>query len=177
MVRVSVLEPSELGIVVETFPAPSGTPFNRHVERMKMQELGDLTCLFAWDGDRPVGYMIVRRPGRNGGLTDQAIALGCAEFGDVFVAELARNHGVGRSLMDAAEVLTASAGYDLAGFEAPAANPYNAAARRLYERRGYSDAGFGEFVSGYTYWDADGNPHRDEEPHRYLVKRLAPLTG
>ena len=131
----------------------------------------------AWDNKRPIGYMFIRWPGRNGGLTNQVVVLGCVEFGDLFVAEQARKGGVGRALMESAEALTTVAGYDLVGFEVTAANPYNVAARRLCGRMGYKDAGFGEFVSGYTYWDVNGNPQRDEEPHRYLALQLEPPTG
>ena len=54
-------------------------------------------------------------------------------------------------------------------------NPHNDIARALYERMAYEDAGLGEFVSGYTYWDEDGQLQRDEELHRYLIKRLSPV--
>ena len=51
-------------------------------------------------------------------------------------------------------------------------NPENEAARNLYAKLGYEDAGVGEFIAEYTYFLPD-NPGRDEEPHRYLMKRLA----
>lgn len=36
----------------------------------------------------------------------------------------------------------------------------------------FPESPFGRFTSGYTYWDRDGNQHRDEELHCYLVKEL-----
>ena len=90
----------------------------------------------------------------------------------MFVAESARRRGAGRSLVAAAEELTAERGIGRLGLEVTAANPDNEAARRLYARCGFEDAGLGEFLSGYTYWTPDGVEHRDEEPHRYLTKRL-----
>jgi hypothetical protein len=58
------------------------------------------------------------------------------------------------------------------GLDVTADNPFNASARRLYQRLGYRDSGLGAFVSGYTYWDPAGVPHRDEELYRYLMKEL-----
>ena len=74
--------------------------------------------------------------------------------------------------MEQAEALARSRSTQLLGLEVTAANPNQNAARSLYDRMGYEDAGLGTFISGYTQWDADGTAHRDEEPHRYLLKRL-----
>ena len=74
--------------------------------------------------------------------------------------------------MEAAEAVVRTKGVEFLGLEVTVRNPNQDVTRGLYSRMGYEDAGFGEFVSGYTYWDAEGNPHRDEELHRYLVERL-----
>jgi GNAT superfamily N-acetyltransferase len=136
-----------------------------------LQQAGAVTCLVAWDGATPVGYVFVRWPGGDG-LSPQALALGCAELGDLFVIEQARSRGIGRKLVATAESIVATRGLLQVGLEVTVANPHTAVARALYERLGYRDAGFGDFISGYTYWDATGAPHRDEELHRYLVKQL-----
>jgi ribosomal protein S18 acetylase RimI-like enzyme len=88
------------------------------------------------------------------------------------VAVRARGRGVGSRLLERAEALAVERGYDLVGLEVTVDNPFNEAARALYQRRGYCDSGLGTFISGYTYWDGAGQPRRDEEPHRYLTKRL-----
>jgi GNAT superfamily N-acetyltransferase len=171
MILVRVLEEADVAKLVAAFPEPT-RPVNRHIERFALQQSGDITCLAAWDADRPIGYVFARWPGCNGGLTAQAITLGCVELGDLFVAEDARGSGAGRALMEAAEALVAARGYALVGGEVTVANPHTDVARGLYERMGYRDAGLGEFVSGYTYWDANGAQHRDEERYRYITKRL-----
>ncbi|HMG22919.1 MAG TPA: GNAT family N-acetyltransferase, partial [Kofleriaceae bacterium] len=148
---------------------------NRHLARFRSQQEGAVTCLVAWDGATPVGYVFVRWPG-GGGLSNQALALGCPELGDLFVVEQARGRGLGRQLVETAESIVASRGLPQVGLEVTTANPHTAVARALYERLGYRDAGFGDFISGYTYWDATGAPHRDEELHRYLVKQLDVLN-
>jgi GNAT superfamily N-acetyltransferase len=155
------------------FPEPPGTPVSRHLRRFDLQTAGILTMLAAWDGGEPVGYCVVCWPGAgDDGRSARAAELGCAEIADVFVAEHARRRGAGRSLVAAAEALTAARGIDRLGLEVTVANPNNEAARRLYATCGYDDAGVGEFTSGYTYWTPDGVEHRDEEPHRYLIKSL-----
>ena len=67
--------------------------------------------------------------------------------------------------MAAAEALVREHQVELIGLEVTATNPNQAFARELYSRMGYSDAGLGEFISGYTYWEPNGTPRRDEEPH------------
>lgn len=109
--------------------------------------------------------------------TRQAEALGCAELGDLFVAEPDRGHGIGRMLVEAAEAAVRARGIPVVGFEVTSRNPLQIPARTLYARLGYEDAGLGEFISGYTYWDEHGRAIRDEEPHVYMRKTLSLTTG
>jgi GNAT superfamily N-acetyltransferase len=169
---VRIVEESDLAILISTFPEKGAAPVNRHLAGFRLQQEGAVTCLAAWDGATPVGYVFVRWPSGGGELTKQALALGCPELEDLFVAEHARGQGIGRKLVETAESIVATRGLSQLGLEVTVANPYTEVARALYERLGYRDAGFGDFISGYTYWDATGAPHRDEELYRYLVKQL-----
>jgi GNAT superfamily N-acetyltransferase len=174
-VRVNARPVSRAGAdaLAAAFPEPPGTPVNRHVRRFDLQTAGILTMLAAWDGGVPVGYCVVCWPcADDDGRSARARQLGCAEIADVLVAEHARRRGAGRSMVAAAEDLTAARAIAQLGLEVTVANPNNEAARRLYASCGYEDAGLGEFTSGYTYWTPDGVEHRDEEPHRYLIKSL-----
>ena len=174
MVRVRVVVEAEVPILVAAFPEKGAAPFNRHAERFAWQQRGDVTCLVAWQDETPVGHVFLRWPGGQGGLTVQACALGCVEVGDLSVVEQARGRGTGRTLMEAAQALAAARGHALIGLEVTVNNPHEQVARALYQRLGYRDAGCGEFISGYTYWDAAGTPHRDEHLHRYLTRQLIP---
>jgi GNAT superfamily N-acetyltransferase len=175
MVTIRIMEERDVPLLTAAHPEPH-TPESRHVRRFRWQQSGDVTNLVAWDGGAPVGWIFVRWPGAmQGERTPQADALGCAELGDLFVAEAQRSRGTGRALMQAAEDLVRARGVGVAGFEVTTRNPLQDHARRLYARLGYADAGFGEFMSGYTYWDEQGQPHRDEELHRYWRKDLRPL--
>jgi GNAT superfamily N-acetyltransferase len=168
-----VVAETDVAVLAATFPGDRAAPFNRHVERFARQERGEITCLAAWDGQTPVGYVFLRWPG-SPDATEQGRSLGCVEIGDLSVAEPARGCGVGRRLLETAEMLAAERGYDFIGLEVTVSNPFNEAARALYHRQGYRDSGLGAFISGYTYWDKAGQPHRDEEPHCYMTRRLRP---
>jgi ribosomal protein S18 acetylase RimI-like enzyme len=168
---VRIVDETDLAILIDTFPEKGAAPVNRHLEQFRLQQEGSVTCLAAWDAATPVGYVQVRWS-TGGGLTHQALTLGCPELCDLFVVEHARGRGVGRKLVETAESIVATRGFARVGLEVTTDNPHNAVARALYARLGYRDAGFGEFISGYTYWDATGAPQRDEELHRYLVKPL-----
>jgi GNAT superfamily N-acetyltransferase len=171
MLSVRVVAESELPALVATFPEAGAAPANRHVERFARQLNGEITCLAAWEDGLPVGYLFLRWPG-SPDSTVHARSLACVELGDLSVAEHARGRGAGTLLLEAAETIARSRGHNLIGLEVTVDNPFNEAARALYHRQGYRDAGLGIFSSGYTYWDAAGQPHRDEEPHRYMTKRL-----
>ena len=172
MSSVRIVEDTDLAVLIATFPEKGAAPVNRHLEQFRLQQEGAVTCLVAWNGATPVGYVFVRWPGGDGGLSNQALTLGCPELGDLFVVEHARGRGIGRKLVETAEAIIATRGFAQVGLEVTTANPHTAVARALYARLGYRDAGFGDFISGYTYWDATGAPHRDEELYRYLVKQL-----
>lgn len=175
MLSVRVVSESEVPLLAATFPEDGAAPVNRHLERFGRQQRGEITCLAAWQDEKPIGYVFVRWPGSSD-ATAQARSLGCVELGDLSVAAHARGRGAGRMLLETAETLAAHRGHDLIGLEVTVANPFNDAARALYHRQGYRDAGLGTFMSGYTYWDAAGQPHRDEELYRYLTKRLRVST-
>jgi GNAT superfamily N-acetyltransferase len=171
MESVRVVAEAEVAVLVATFPEDGAAPFNRHVERFARQQRGEITCLAAWDAQTPIGYVFLRWPG-SPDVTAQGRSLGCVELGDLSVAEPARGRGVGRRLLETAEALAAERGHDLIGLEVTVSNPFNEVARALYHLQGYRDSGLGTFISGYTYWDSAGLPHRDEEPHCYMTKRL-----
>jgi|AP95_1055475.scaffolds.fasta_scaffold14613_3 ribosomal protein S18 acetylase RimI-like enzyme len=153
-------------------PQPAGFPGKPHREKYELQQAGDVSWLVAWMDDRPCGSVTITWPESSGEHTEQGRSLGCAEIGGLGVDEELRGQGIGRALMEAAEELARKRGVLLLGLEVTATNPNQDAARALYSKLAYEDAGFGEFISGYTYWDPDGDPHREEELHRYLVKRL-----
>jgi GNAT superfamily N-acetyltransferase len=170
MVTVRALGQEELPMLVAAFPEQGAAPTNRHEDRFDRQQRGQITYLVAWLDEEPVGYVFLRWPGADD-LTEQGQSLGCVELADLFVAPSARGRGVGEALLQTAESLAAR-GHARLGLEVTATNPFNDAARRLYRRRSYHEAGLDPFISGYTYWDRSGRPLRDAELYVYLVKEL-----
>ena len=170
MIVVRVVEEHDLPLLVSRFP--EGAPVNRHVERFEGQQAGDVTCLAAWDGNAPIGYVFVSWLGGRCQRTDKAEELGCAEIGDLAVVEVTRGQGIGRRLMEAAEELVRNQGLSTVGLSVAARNPKQNAARALYKKLNYREAGYGEYAVTYAYTDLDGNTHRDEDQYVYLVKSI-----
>ena len=172
MATIRQVESADLPVLTEIFPESPGTPTNKHVQRFEWQQAGTITYFAAWDDSCPVGHVFVQWPGGRGEITEQGASIGCAEIGDLWVVEHARGQGIGRQLMEAVEERARARGILQLGLEVTATNPNQDVARSLYEKLGYEESGFGCFISGYTYWDTAGNPHRDEESYIYLVKNL-----
>jgi GNAT superfamily N-acetyltransferase len=166
--EVRALVNDELAAVTDALPDRADAPVSKHALRLFLQEEGRARYLIAWRGDEPVGHVLVYlRPN-----SEQGSRVRCAELEDLFVREDARGHGAGTALLAAAEAEAGEAGAERTGLAVTVSNPHNDAARHLYERCGYRDSGLGDFITGYDYWDKSGQPHRDEEPHRYLYKQL-----
>ncbi len=170
VIVLRVVEEHDLPLLVARFP--EGAPVNRHVERFAGQQVGDVTCLAAWDGNVPIGHVFVSWLGGRCQRTDKAEELGCAEIGDLDVVELARGQGIGCRLMEAAEELVRNKGLNTVGLSVAARNPKQNAARELYKKLNYSEAGYGEYTVTYSYMDLDGNTHHDEDQYVYLVKSI-----
>jgi GNAT superfamily N-acetyltransferase len=129
-------------------------------DRLPLSRLGGhQTYLVAWEGAEPVGHAHVAWSGGK---------LGVPEIQDVFVVPGRRRHGIATALMLAAEREAAergqariSLGYGIA----------NDAARHLYERLGYRDAGLDpERVHGTVLMR--GRPVEVDDTLIYLVKDL-----
>jgi len=154
----------------EIYPEP-GPPVSRHRKRWDLQRLDEGVYLVAWEGERPIGWVFVHRPGSRE-ASAHARQLSAAEIEDLQVAPPFGGHGHGSSLLAEAERVARDAGWTLIGLEVTVSNPRNDVARAMYERHGYRDAGLGEFESGYFYWTESGERRWDGEPHRYLLKSL-----
>jgi GNAT superfamily N-acetyltransferase len=95
------------------------------------------------------------------------------EVNHLHVLAGARNQGVGRALIEAAEGLCRGRGIELIGL---AAADDNVDAARLYGRLGYVDSGV-RVVTNYEYIDPDGDTREATERNRFLLKRLRPQGG
>jgi GNAT superfamily N-acetyltransferase len=147
--------------------ADPNAPESTHEKRWRTQKAGDGVYLVAWQDGVPIGWALVRW-------------IASPQAGDAHVAELEgldvvpehQRQGAGTLLLETALREAQDAGFEGLGLKVTVANPWNEAARRLYARHGFVDAGAGEFEDGYWYWTDDGERHWDGELHHYLVRRF-----
>ena len=140
-----------------------------HARRLQMQDNGTCTYLFAWQGDAPLGHLLLTWTGPEQEPMKSAIP-DCPEVGALFVKQDMRSRGIGGCLLASAEHLVLSRGLNQIGL---AAGIDNKQAQRLYRRRGYVDAGFPQFTVSWTFFDKEGREQIESEQCRYLTKQLA----
>ena len=165
MIDIRSLKPSDV-IHLESQPFPHAP---KHHDRLARQQQGDVVYLIAWIDGLPVGHLLLKW----GGTTDPPMAdvlAQCPDIEDLFVLPDYRQRGIATRLMDAAEALASQNGYPLVGLGAGAEE--TDIARQMYERRGYADAGFGEYVESGTAFDQAGREFRWEARCLYLIKTL-----
>jgi ribosomal protein S18 acetylase RimI-like enzyme len=116
--------------------------------------------LVAWEDDEPVGHAH---------LASSATELGVPEIQDVYVLPERRRAGIATALTRAAEQLYAERGHDRVSLSVGIGNE---AARQLYERLGYADAGIApKRVHGTIL--IRGEPFEVDDTLAYLVKQIA----
>jgi GNAT superfamily N-acetyltransferase len=122
------------------------------------------TYLVAWDGDRPVGHAHIAW---------HDTKLGIPEVQDVYVLPEQRRRGVASALTLGAERLAGKRGQARISLSYGIAND---AARRLYEKLGYRDAGVpAERVAGTIV--VRGEPLAVDDTLVYLVKDVDPAAS
>ena len=149
------LTAAELALVDEHLP----------LNRLDTWHAEGSTYLVAWDGAAPVGHAHVSWTGTE---------LGVPEVQDVYVAPERRREGFAAALTHAAERAAAGRGHDRLSLSVGIAND---AARTLYAKLGYADAGLPpKRVRGTIL--LRGEPFEVDDTLLYLVKQLAvDLTG
>jgi GNAT superfamily N-acetyltransferase len=152
---------------LERAPWSAGLPEKHRLRHMRQRE-GEVAYLIFWQGDTPVGHLLLKWSGPHDPLVASKIAE-CAEIEDfVVVAEL-RSRGIGRRALDHAAALARERGLQRLGL---AVGLDNERARSLYERCGFADAGCGEITVRWQYPGKDGRTHWAEQRCVYLVNEL-----
>lgn len=123
--------------------------------------------MVAWLGPAPVGHVLVRwepdEPLRS--------ALpGVPAIESLWVKPEHQSQGIGSRLMDRAEHLARERGCE---WVALGVGVENERARRLYERRGYREAGIENCRVEWPYLDERGEERTEGETCTHLVKTLA----
>jgi GNAT superfamily N-acetyltransferase len=150
MVTVTELQPSEVALVDRCLP----------LSRLDQQRAEGSTYLVAWEDGRPVGHAHIAWAGTH---------LGVPEIQDVFVLPDRRRKGIAARLTDAAEQEARARGWDAVSLSV--SQDGNVAARRLYTKLGYGDAGVEPVrVSGTII--LRGRPFEVDDTLVYLRKDL-----
>lgn len=150
MVVVRELKPSEVAHVDSRLP----------LNRLDQQAAEGSTYLIAWEDDQPVGHAH---------LAWEGTRVGVPEVQDVYVLPERRRHGIATLLNEAAEREVRSRGWD--SISLSVSKDGNPAARTLYDRLGYLDAGIEPVrVSGSIM--LRGRPFEVDDTLVYLRKSL-----
>ena len=140
----------------------------KHADRFRRQQEGHVVYFVAWVGELAVGHALIKWRGSDVETISSQL-LGCPDIEDLYVVPDYREAGIGSSLLSHAERLAIRHGYRQIGLGVDVTNPR---ARRLYERLGYSDSGFGEHRTSWYYLDREGREQLTTEVCNYLVKPL-----
>jgi len=159
-VVIHSLCPEELVRLEETFPS------RFHRRFMGLQVSRGAVYLIAWLADEAVGHLLLwPRVAEDVSLVERTGPMPYIEA--LAVRADLRSRGIGTQLMAVAEGILRDQHADGVGL---AVGVDNAAARRLYERLGYSDAGIGEFDVSWSYTDDDQREQWESERCVYLTK-------
>ncbi len=160
--------PADIAEMTASFPDWGAR--QKHDQRWQEQEKGNAVYLIAHQQSQPVGHAFLKWHGATDPHVVEHRNVSCPDMEDIFVLGEWRNHGIGTTLIGMAESLVIAQGFQHIGLSVGIENP---AARRLYERLGYQDVGFGEYMEQGTYLDEQGNLHVWEERCVYLIKQLS----
>ena len=140
----------------------------KHRDRFERQQAGDVVYLVSWLGDRPVGHALIKWVGFDSEPMLSRLRE-CADIEDLFIVPDLRSRGIGSLLLGHAEYLALECGYTQIGLGVGVDNP---GARRLYERRGYAESGFGVYETCWYYQDEESRKRCATEVWEYLIRQL-----
>ncbi|WP_322506995.1 GNAT family N-acetyltransferase [Anaerolinea sp.] len=152
----------DISLLERLFPQGSA---EKHVRRLVRQQNGSAVYLIAFLAEMPVGHLLLKLDRAR----DEAVRANCPDLEDLFVHEEYRQQGIATQLLLHAEDLARQRGYAEIGLAVGLDNPD---ARRLYERLGYREAGFGAYRVHGMYVDEQGALCTWEEECVYLVKNI-----
>jgi ribosomal protein S18 acetylase RimI-like enzyme len=122
--------------------------------------------IVAWLGTVPVGHVLVRwQPDE----PLRSALPGIPAIESLWVKPGHESQGIGSRLMDRAEDLARERGYDRVAL---GVGIENGRARRLYEHRGYREAGIERSRVEWPYLDERGEERTEGETCTYLVRTL-----
>ena len=171
VVEIKPITATDLALLEKRFPQGG---IAKHTGRFLRQQKGEAVYLIAWVQGEPVGHGLLKWGGSQDEPVARQLRLACPDVEDLFVLAEFRSQGIGSQLLCFAERLSLEQGYTHIGLSVGVET--NAPARRLYERLGYQDAHFGEYLERGEYLDSHGRRHPWEEVCIYLIKDLSAMS-
>ena len=163
--NIELCKEIDVELLEREIPSPGQSKF--HIGRMRMQKEGIASYLIAWNGEKPVGHLLIKWNGF-GPIMPESLK-NIPELNSFEVAENSRGKGVGTLLIKAAENLAKQKGIKNIGL---LVNPDNPRAKLLYERLGYQDSGTGIYIDEWDAIDDNGDKFTDSESCLAMVKDL-----
>lgn len=161
--EVRVCDAEDLARLRRSLPTPGDVAGSHYAE----QHAGHAAFLVAWQGDEPLGWVMIHWAGCIGPNAKAAYPES-ATIMHLQVRPECRNQGAGSALIAAAEKAISNRNIAVAtisvGLE-------NSDAARLYDRCGYKRTGITD-VSEYEWVDENQTSHHEREINELLIKRM-----
>src|SRR4051794_18382708 len=136
--------------LLEAVPWSAGL-CSKHRARFARQQRGEVAYLIAWQGQGPIGHMLIHWTGpQNEPIAGQLDS--CAEIEDFVIRQDLRSRGIGRRMLAFAEDLARQRGFRRLGLGVGLGNPR---ARALYDAVGYHDSRLGVYPVRWQYLGRD----------------------
>ena len=163
-IHIRLCEAADLAALEYFIPSPNSL----HSKRFEEQEDGACAYLIAFVDSQPVGHLNILWQGRADAALNRHLK-NCPELNAIGVIPQYQSQGIGAKLINLAEQMVKSSGFDKVGLGVGIDNPR---AKQLYERLGYRDWGHGTLTDSGTI--KDGNGQRVTFPGEmfYLIKDL-----
>jgi GNAT superfamily N-acetyltransferase len=142
---------------------------NKHLQRLEKQERGDAVYLFAWIKDLPAGHLFLKWKGSADEFVHSKTKEEIPDIEDLFVLDEYRKKGIGSLLLDFADSLARDKGFRKTGLSV---SVDDSMVKNMYLKRGFVDAGFGNYEESYSFTEEDGKTYSWKEICIYLIKEL-----
>jgi len=166
-IEIKVAEDSQLDLLVSQFSP--GNPMWQY-NRYDVQKRGEGLYLIAWDDKIPIGHFLLRWSGPQDPFVTEKIDITSRAFLEAgLTIDNYRRMGVATAVIQEAERLSIEKRSTHIGLEV---GIENSEAKRLYEKLGYKDLGYGDFSISWEYIDSNGNKGTESEIVIYMEKIL-----
>ncbi|KKI90549.1 hypothetical protein WQ54_21715 [Bacillus sp. SA1-12] len=166
-IEIKAAEESQLDYLVSQF-SPDNPMFQYN--RYHVQKKAEGLYLIAWKNSIPIGHFLLRWCGPQDTYVTNSIDITYSAFLEAgLTKDEYRRMGVATAIIQEAERLSKEKGCTHIGLEV---GVENSEAKRLYEKLGYKDWGYGEFPISWECIDTNGNKGTDTEIVIFMQKDL-----